>query len=224
MQKCGVLEKYTVFLSPPASVASADYWEEADIFMKKISYTKIIVYIGVFIALDILLSRPFRMMGTPITFGFLAMSLAASMLGPVLAGVTAMLSDLAGFVLFPQGMTYFVGFALTGAARAALYGLFFYKKTRVFAPEPDATGAITLKAKRAAALKTLSKTALCSFIIYILNSTTIPMWYTVILPGTYWGFFGANIVPYTIAFAIQTVLLFLLFKYMDGFIAKNEVI
>ncbi len=106
------------FLSPPASVA--DYWEEADIFMKKISYTKVIVYI--------------RKCSSRWTSSSIAVShdgdayyvripghvVAAGISGPVLAGVTAMLSDLAGFVLFPQGMTYFVGFALTGAARAAL--------------------------------------------------------------------------------------------------------
>jgi len=182
--------------------------------MKKISYAKVIAYMGVLIALDIILTRPMRMIGTPVTFGFLAMATAGSVLGPVLAGIAAMLSDLIGFIMFPQGVTYFVGFALTGVARAVIYGLFFYQKTRVFAPVPDAAGAITMQAKRNAMLKTLMKVIICSFAIYILNITTIPMWYTVILPGTYWGFFGANIVSYTIAFAVQTVLLFLLFKYI----------
>ena len=191
--------------------------------MKKLSYAKVVVYIGVFIALDIILTRPMCMLGTPVTFGFLAMATAGSMLGPVLAGIAAMLSDLVGFIMFPQGMTYFVGFALTGVARAVIYGLFFYQKTRVFAPAPDAGGAIMQRAKRDAMLKTLLKIVVCSFIIYILNITTMPLWYTVILPGTYWGFFGANVLSYTIAFAVQTVLLFLLFRYLDGFIAKNEI-
>ncbi|MFZ5974940.1 MAG: hypothetical protein ACOYU3_05970 [Bacillota bacterium] len=191
--------------------------------MPKKSLAKIVVFIGVFIALDVLLTRPFRMIGSTVTFGFMAMSVAGGVLGPVLAGVTAMLSDIVGFFAFPQGLTYFVGFALTGVARAVVYGLFYYKKTRVFAPAPDAQGNITQKAKTDAALKTLAKAALCSFIIYILNIFTIPFWYTMILPGTYWGFFAANILSYTIAFFVQTVMLCLIFRYLDGFIRNNEI-
>lgn len=191
--------------------------------MPKKSLAKIVVFIGVFIALDVLLTRPFRMIGSTVTFGFMAMSVAGGVLGPVLAGVTAMLSDIVGFFAFPQGLTYFVGFALTGVARAVVYGLFYYKKTRAFAPAPDAQGNITQKAKTAAALKTLAKAALCSFIIYILNIFTIPFWYTMIVPGTYWGFFAANILSYTIAFFVQTVMLCLIFRYLDGFIRNNEI-
>ena len=191
--------------------------------MQKKSLARIVVFIGLFIALDVLLTRPVRMLGTPVTFGFMAMSVAGSMLGPVLAGVAAMLSDVVGFFTFPQGQTYFVGFALTGVARAVVYGLFYYKKTRVYAPVPDAQGMIAQKAKTDANLKTLAKAAICSFIIYILNIFSIPLWYTFIIPGTYWGFFFANIPSYSIALAVQTVMLSLTFRYLDGFIGKNEI-
>lgn len=192
--------------------------------MQKKSVAKVIVFIGLFIALDILLTRPFRVLGSQVTFGFMSMAVAGSVLGPLLAGAAAMLSDLVGFFAFPTGQAYFIGFALTGVARAVIYGLFYYKRTRLFLPVPDAGGAITEKAKRHAMLKTVLKAALCSLVIYILNIFTIPYWYTMIMPGTYWGLFAMNLPSYSIAFPIQIVVLSLVFRYLDGFIRKNEIV
>jgi ECF transporter S component (folate family) len=191
--------------------------------MPRKSLVRAIVFIGVFIALEILLTRPFRMMGSVVTFGFVSMALAGSILGPLGAGVAAMLSDLVGFFAFPQGQAYFIGFALTGVARAVLYGLFYYKKPRAFLPKFDSDGQITPRARRRAALKTLIKAAACSLTIFLLNAFTIPYWYTIIAAGTYWTWFGTLVWQYAIGCGVQTVTLFLLFGLMDGFIRKYEI-
>jgi len=191
--------------------------------MPRKSLVRAIVFIGVFIALDILLTRPIRIMGPVVTFSFVSMSMAGSILGPLGAGIAAMLSDLVGFFAFPQGQAYFIGFGLTGVARAVLYGLFYYKKPRAFLPKFDSEGKITTGARRIAALKTIFKAACCSFAIFLLNAFSIPFWYMVMGWSTYWAKFIELIWQYAVLFGVQIVVLPLLFSLMDGFIRKYEI-
>ncbi len=186
--------------------------------MKKKLLTKVVVFIGMFVALDIILTRPFRMMGSFVTFGFVSMVLAGSMMGPFLAGLAALLSDFVGFFAFPQGQPYFVGFAITGILRAVIYGLFYYKKVRVFKPSAVSDD----RERRNANIKTWVKAGTVSFLIFLVNVFTIPLWYTMIIPGTYFGFMVAYAWQYAIAFVAQTVTLYMVFIYLDGFINKNE--
>ena len=90
---------------------------------------KTLVYMGVFIALHVVLSR-FLSISTwnlKIGFAFVPLMLCALLLGPVQACIVGALSDFLGAILFPIG-PYFPGFTLTVALTGLMYGLVFHKK------------------------------------------------------------------------------------------------
>lgn len=93
--------------------------------------TKSFVFMGLLIALDIVLTR-FLSIQTPILrigFGFIPVALAGIMFGPIWGGVTAALGDIIGMLIFPQG-AYFPGFTLSAFISGAVYGLFLHKKSK----------------------------------------------------------------------------------------------
>lgn len=97
--------------------------------MKKMKKTRVLVFIALFIAIEIVLTR-FLSIQTPIiriSFGFIPIALSAIMFGPIVGGVTAMLADLLGMMLFPR-FAYFPGFTLSALLGGITYGLFLYKK------------------------------------------------------------------------------------------------
>lgn len=94
--------------------------------MKK---TKIIVFTGLFIALNVVLDR-FLSIQTDIvriSLGFLPIALTGYLFGPVAGGLAGALSDIVGMIVFPKG-AYFPGFTLTGLIGGAAYGLILNKK------------------------------------------------------------------------------------------------
>ncbi|WP_432406554.1 folate family ECF transporter S component [Wukongibacter sp. M2B1] len=91
---------------------------------------KLIVYMGLFIALEVVLTR-FLSIQTPIVrigFTFLPIAISAIMFGPLFSGTVAALADVIGMILFPTGGVYFPGFTLTAFFSGVIYGLFLYKK------------------------------------------------------------------------------------------------
>ena len=93
------------------------------------SNTKTIAFVGLLISMEIIFTR-FLSFQTPIIrigFGFIPIAFSAIMFGPIVGGITAALSDLAGMIIFPKG-AYFPGFTLSAFLTGAIYGLFLYKK------------------------------------------------------------------------------------------------
>lgn len=91
---------------------------------------KKIAFIGLFIAIEIILTR-FLSIQTPIVrigFTFLPIALSAIMFGPIFAGITAALADIVGMMLFPSG-AFFPGFTISALLTGFLYGWFLYRKT-----------------------------------------------------------------------------------------------
>jgi len=92
---------------------------------------RVIVFMGLFIALEIVLTR-FLSIQTPIVrigFGFLPIALSGIMFGPMVGGVTAVLADLIRMAVFPNGFPYFPGYTLSAFLGGAIYGLLLYKKS-----------------------------------------------------------------------------------------------
>jgi len=91
---------------------------------------KEIVYLSLFISLEVVLTR-FLSIQTPIVrigFTFIPIAVSAMMFGAVFSGISAALADVIGMMLFPSG-AYFPGFTLTAFLSGAIYGLFLYNKT-----------------------------------------------------------------------------------------------
>ncbi len=91
--------------------------------------TKNNAYLGLLVALEIILSRflSFNAWNVKIGFNFVPIVVAAMLFGPVSAGIVAALGDFLGAILFPIG-AYFPGFTATAFMTGVVFGLFLYKK------------------------------------------------------------------------------------------------
>ena len=102
--------------------------------MQKIT-TKKLVFMALMVACNIILVRVFVIDVNPtlrIDFGYLSNAMAGMVLGPVLGGITAAVSDILGVILKGQLGTYFPAFTLNSILYGVLYGLFLYKKEKTF--------------------------------------------------------------------------------------------
>ncbi|MBN7774157.1 folate family ECF transporter S component [Clostridium aminobutyricum] len=97
--------------------------------MRNDSQLKRLVIIGLFIAMEIILTR-FCSISTPIVrigFGFLPVAMLSILYGPIWAGIAYALGDILGMMIFPSG-PYFPGFTLTAFLTGITFGLLLYKK------------------------------------------------------------------------------------------------
>ncbi len=93
------------------------------------SKNKKIILGALLLAMEIILSR-FLSIKTPILtigFSFVPAILCAIWLGPKWSILIAVLADLIGATLFPFG-SFFIGYTVTTAVAAAIYGFLLYKK------------------------------------------------------------------------------------------------
>lgn len=174
---------------------------------KKILSVRAIVFVGVFAALDIVLTRPFRTLGAPFNFGFLSIATAGSFFGPVYGAFTALISDFLGYLLFPQTSAYFPGYALTAVLRALVYAFVFYRNP-------------AMQINKDSNLFDWCKA--CIFCVFAsglnvaINLFTLPLW-QVILSGTYQSYWLLVIkrIPNSLIFwLIQSVTLPILTRYL----------
>ena len=91
--------------------------------------TRLIIYIGLLTAAEIVLNRflSVNAWNLKIGFNFVPIAIAAILFGPLWGGVVAALGDFLGALLFPIG-PYFPGFTLTAFLMGMMLGLFLFKK------------------------------------------------------------------------------------------------
>ncbi len=95
--------------------------------MKK-SSTRTLVFVGLLIALEIVLTR-FLSINTPIVrigFQFLPIAVMGILYGPLTAATGAVIADLIGATLFPSG-PFFPGFTLNAALTGLIFGIFLHR-------------------------------------------------------------------------------------------------
>ncbi len=102
--------------------------------MKRSFSTRALVFAGLLIALEILLSRfvqipvpGFALSKDRISLGFLPVAAGGMLYGPFGGGLIAALSDIIRAILLPQGGAINPLFTVTAALRGVLYGLFLKK-------------------------------------------------------------------------------------------------
>ncbi len=96
--------------------------------MKKMN-ARMIAYLGVLVAAEIVLSRflSINAWNIKIGFNFVPIVIAAMLFGPLPAAAVAAMGDFLGAVLFPIG-PYFPGFTLTAFCTGLVFGLFLHEK------------------------------------------------------------------------------------------------
>ena len=115
------LQKSTTLYKTPLSAA---YWRDAAAELKD---TKMLVFAALMIALRValkLISIPIAP-NLDINTAFLANALGAMVYGPVVASLSAIISDVLGVML--QGDPYFPPFVLTEIAGSLIFALFLYR-------------------------------------------------------------------------------------------------
>lgn len=96
--------------------------------MKKWS-TKVLVMLAMLVALEVVLSRflSINAWNFKIGFSFVPVVVSAILYGILPAGAVAVVADLIGAVLFPNGV-FFPGYTVTAFLTACVWGLFLQKK------------------------------------------------------------------------------------------------
>ena len=161
---------------------------------KILKNTSTIVYMALFIALDVVFTR-FLSIQTPIIrigFGFLPISLCSIMFGPIIGGITGAVADIVGMVIFPSG-AYFPGFTLSAFVSGTIYGLVLHKK-------------------QISAVRILIAVAL---IIILVDSIMNTYWLSIITGKAAMALLMPRVIKNLIMFPIQTILIYTMWKFSD---------
>jgi ECF transporter S component (folate family) len=163
--------------------------------------SRVIVFMGLFIALEIVLTR-FLSIQTPIVrigFGFIPVALSAIMFGPLVGGVTAALADIIRMMLFPSGAAYFPGFTLSAFLSGAIYGLMLYKKPR-----------------------TIIRVAISVIIIRLfVNIGLDTVWLVLFFNKAAAAIMLPRVITSAIMLPIQTSIIFVIWRYLADFIQSR---
>lgn len=162
--------------------------------------TRVLVFMALFIAMDIVLTRmlSFQTLTIRISFGFLPIAFSSILFGPLIGGVTAMISDILGFMMFPKG-TFFPGFTLSALLTGLIYGLFLYKKPisllRVF----------------------LAVLTITIFVDLGLNT----MWLSILFKKAATAIIAPRLLAKLMFMPIQTAIIYTMWKYVGRFVESH---
>lgn len=98
---------------------------------KKLNLRRL-VYLAFLIALNIVLVRllSFQTPVSRLDFGFVPISLAGAMFGPIWGGIAGGLADIFGMLFNSKGMAFFFGWTLNAILHGVFFGLFLYKQKK----------------------------------------------------------------------------------------------
>jgi len=173
---------------------SRAYWRDAAAELKD---TKMLVFAALMIALRVamkLIAIPLAP-NLKINTAFLANALGAMVFGPVVAAVSALVSDVLGVLI--SGDVYFPPFALTEIAGSVIFALFLYRTkvtpTRVI----------------------LSRFCICLFVNVFLQTPIMMLYYKVMMGGASYVLTVPQIIKNLFMFPIESVILTLFLAFMQ---------
>ena len=168
--------------------------------MKK---TRVLVFLGLLIALDIILTRFLAFYPLPtvrFSFGFVPISFSSIFFGPIIGGIGSVIGDVIGAVLFPAG-PYFPGFTLSALATGVIYGLFLHKKAK--------------------SILNITLAVLCIAIFVDLGLNTY--WLSVLYGKAFFVLFPARLIKSAIMLPIQVSVIFAFWRYAGAYIENNFI-
>lgn len=186
-------QKSTALYTHPFSKA---YWRDAAAELKD---TRMLVFTALMIAVRIAmkpLSFPIAP-GLYVNTAFLANALGAMVYGPVVAGLSACITDVLGYIVAPQGGVFFLPFMLTEIAGSMIFALFLYR------------------AKVTPIRVLLSRFCICFFVNIVLQ-TPIYMWYySIFMAGKTYMLTIPGILKNLFLFPIEAVILTIFLRFMQ---------
>jgi ECF transporter S component (folate family) len=162
--------------------------------------TRVLVYMALFISMEIILTRFFAIQTSivRIGFGFIPIAFSGIMFGPVIGGLTAMLADIVGMIIMPKG-AYFPGFTFSALLTGAIYGFFLYSKPKTIFRIFMATLVINL------------------FVDLGLNT----LWLTMLTGNAAAAILPARLAARLVVLPLQTVMVYVLWRYLRVFIENS---
>ncbi len=173
---------------------SRAYWQDAAAELKD---TKMLVFAALMIALRVAM----KLVAIPlapnlkINTAFLVNALGAMVFGPVVAAVSALVSDVLGVII--SGDVYFPPFALTEIAGSMIFALFLYR------------------AKVTPTRVILSRFCICLFVNVFLQTPIMMLYYQVMMGGASYVLTVPQIIKNLFMFPIESVVLTLFLSAMQ---------
>jgi ECF transporter S component (folate family) len=134
-----------------------------------------------------------------ISFSFLPLAAGGLLYGPVVGGVMGILTDVLGYFVRPNG-PFFPGFTLNALISGVLYGLFLYKKPVTW------TRVIIVSA----------------LIAVFINLGLTALWLSMMYGKAFIVLVSARIIKNIVMFPINTALLMVLLKFIEGFRVRGH--
>ena len=173
---------------------SRAYWQDAAAELKD---TKMLVFAALMIALRVAM----KLVAIPlapnlkVNTAFVVNALGAMVFGPVVAAVSAVISDVLGVLI--SGDVYFPLFALTEIAGSMIFALFLYRTkvtpTRVI----------------------LSRFCICLFVNVFLQTPIMMLYYTLMMGGASYVLTVPQIIKNLFMFPIESVILTIFLAFMQ---------
>ncbi len=166
---------------------SKAYWRDAASELKK---TKMLTVAAMMIALRVVL----KLVSIPIAPGlnvntaFFANALGAMIFGPVMAAICAVITDVLGYLVKPEGV-YFIPFILTEVAGSVIFALFLYR------------------AKVNPVRVMLSRFCICFFVNVVLQTPIYIWYYALYMGGKTYALTIPGIIKNLFMFPIESVVL-----------------
>lgn len=173
---------------------------------------KKIILTAILLAMLITLSR-FLSIKTPIvkiSFAFVPTMLCAVWLGPKWTILLNVLGDVIGATLFPTG-PYFIGYTISTAVAALIYGLLLYKK--------ESNSYTNLQFL-------LRLTIATTLVAVIVNMGLNTLWTSITAGKAFWVLLGTRVVKQLVMIPIHVVVIFFLEKVLrkpfDKYVRDSE--
>lgn len=178
------------------------YWRDAAAELKD---TKMLVFAALMIAIRVAL----KLVAIPlapnlkINTAFLANALGAMVFGPVLAAVSALVSDVLGVLI--SGDVYFPPFALTEIAGSMIFALFLYR------------------AKVTPTRVILSRFCICLFVNVFLQTPIMMLYYKVMMGGASYVLTIPQIIKNLFMFPVESVVLSVFLAVMQPILYRMKL-
>ena len=167
---------------------SKDYWRDAAAELKDVRMLAVAaLMIAIRLVMKTYLAIPLAP-GLKINTAFFANALGAMIFGPVMAALCAMVTDVLGYLMRPEGV-YFVPFILTEVAGSVIFALFLYR------------------AKATPVRAMLSRFCICFFVNIVLQTPIMLWYYQLYMGGKVYALTVPGVIKNLFAFPIESVLL-----------------
>ncbi len=165
--------------------------------------THYLAYMAIFIALKVVTSTTAIPVAEnlKVGIGFVIVAIEASILGPVAGPISAAITDIVGFAMFPDG-PFFAGYTLTAVLGSMIYSLFLYKKE--------------ITVLRITFAKVLNN--------YLVNVLLGSLWSSMLYGKAYYVYFLRSLTKNTILLPLEIILLVIVFNVLIPLLKKRDLI